>query len=132
MKVIFVNDKAIYNIRYRYSLMNFFNAKGYNIESIGVLDSPLRSFFAIFNSRKLIISSNLKSNLLTLIVNPINYIIILNGLGRFRRSSLLRSCMVLLTKNQSKVFINHHLFEIWHLLPPFAIISLYIFVINIT
>jgi len=103
MKVIFVNDRTIYNKRYRQSLMNFFYARGYNIRSIGIMDSPIKSFFSMLNTCHLVISSNLKSNLLTLIINPINYMIILNGLGRFRRSFLLRYCLVFLLKRSKGV-----------------------------
>ena len=102
-KIIFVNDKAKYNLRYRSDLMKQFS-KIYSITSLGLFDSAwafLNTLVKLLLCKNtVLISSNLKSNLVVLMFLWKKKVIIINGLGRYRESKLLRSLIIILVKLQ--------------------------------
>lgn len=96
-RVVLLNDKAIYNTRYRAPLLARLSDEGFGVDSKGVLDS-FSGLFAILSklrsrTKTLTISSNLKSNLFALVFARGPLIVIVNGLGRFRASPTLRSVL---------------------------------------
>ena len=95
--VLILNDKSIYNKRYRSPLLAGLASHGFTVDCQGVLDSSLGIFALLVRLRSqswtLTISSNLKSNLFALVFARGPLVIILNGLGRFRRSRRLRGVL---------------------------------------
>lgn len=89
-----INDRIALNQRYRAPLLRSIQAHGHTINNIGIFDSPVYSIFILLmmtaSANKIIISSNLKSNILVLAFCSGPKLIILNGLGRFRASRLFR------------------------------------------
>lgn len=114
MKIIFVNDKKIYNVRYRANLINLLS-QFHQIQMLGLFDSPLSLittvFRVIFCRTCIVVSSNLKSNLLTLCIPWKPKVIILNGLGRYRDSRILRHVLAILIQSQfakTAIFIQSY------------------------
>lgn len=107
--VVIVNDRALYNRRYRAHLVGELEKVGFKVESIGLFDGVLSFFRAVFHSfssRKILVVSNLRSNILALLFFGGPCSIILNGLGRYRKNKRFRVLFVLLMKlNGKKVFI---------------------------
>lgn len=111
-RLLLLNDRAVYNIRYRKPLMEFFESQGHQVRSQGVLESPfafLRSIAWMVRS-DFVISSNLKANFFALIFSPTAGAIIINGLGRYRRSFFLRAFLVNLLRLRRKrlVFVQSY------------------------
>jgi len=105
MKVLFVNDKAQYNMRYRSHLIQYFVQKGYQVETIGMFEYRFfLNLIRISLGRNTLVSSNLKANLICLLVFYSKGLVILNGLGRLRRNRKLRILILaLFAINKSKV-----------------------------
>ena len=103
--VCFVNDKVDYNVRYRSDLMRALAVK-YKVKSCGLYDDVLSFLFTLFSivspNNQVVVSSNLKSNLVVFLFFWKSKIIIINGLGRFRRSPKLRTVLVFLIKCQRR------------------------------
>lgn len=110
-KVLFINDKSRLNHRYRLGFMKKISFSGYEVESIGWFDNIVGFFclllkLAFFRKGLIIVSSNLKSNILTLIFSRRNRnLIIVNGLGRLRGSFFFRAFFVWLLKSNSESII---------------------------
>ncbi|WP_458526471.1 hypothetical protein [Onishia taeanensis] len=86
-KVVFLNDKPLYNERYRSSLMEFFSKNCYEVKSLSLFSGGRVSFSAYVKfaiSRYPVISSNIKSNIMALTAPWLGGMVILNGLGRYR------------------------------------------------
>jgi len=98
-KIIFVNDKKIFNLRYRASLIDELSNK-HLVESIGVFDSVKDFLKLIFLSFKtnIFFSSNMKANLLMLCLFWAKGIVLINGMGRYRNSSLMRLIILSMLK----------------------------------
>lgn len=115
-KVFFINDKSSLNHRYRMDFMKKVYCSGYEVKSIGWLDSVVGFFclllkLAFFGKGLIIVSSNLKSNILTLLFSRRSTnLIILNGLGRLRGNSFFRALFVWLLKsnNESILLIQNY------------------------
>ena len=112
--ILLLNDKSKYNVRYRSNLISEFE-KAYTVSSCGCFDSFLKllSTFVtvIFGRYTLVISSNLKSNLLNLIVFWRQKTIIINGLGRYRGSKFLRKLIIFLLRIQYRknlIFVQNY------------------------
>lgn len=112
--ILLINDKQKYNARYRSELIATLN-KNYRVSSRGCFDNFcgfLRTFLQlVFINYTVIVSSNLKSNLLNLLIFWRKKIIIFNGLGRYRQSKILRSLISLLFKIQvhkNLVFVQNY------------------------
>ena len=103
--VVLINDKANFNVRYRSTLMRSLIESGYEVENVGFFDG-FKSFFLafvfLFRRKKLIISSNLRSNLLVLLVPWKHALIILNGLGRWRKFKSFRIFLLILLSINNK------------------------------
>ena len=87
-KVYFINDRMDLNLRYRSALMTELELNGYEVISL----SLLKIFILRFTKRNndIVYSSNLRSNILTLLLFYRNVNIILNGLGRLKNKYLFR------------------------------------------
>lgn len=112
--ILFINDKAKYNVRYRSNLMRELE-QYYTVESVGSFEKITSLFSTIlklvFGSFILIVSSNIKSNLLNLTIFWRKKVLIFNGLGRYRQSKFLRTLIILLFRVQLQenlVFIQNY------------------------
>lgn len=106
-KIYFINDRTELNSRYRSSLMAEFQRYGYEVVSL--------SLFGVFLVRlrkknsDIIYSSNIRSNILTLILFYRNVFIILNGLGRLGNLYLFRLMIgCLLSVGDREIFIQNY------------------------
>lgn len=103
LQILILNDRKIYNGRYRQPIVDGLTARGHHIDDLGLLDSFsvfCRIFFRLLSSKdKLVISSNIKSNVFTLLVARCSKIIIINGFGRYRKSYwarwIIRSLLII-------------------------------------
>ena len=116
MTVYLINDKIAQNTQYRSGLIELLqNKKQHRFISLGIFDSNLSLFKflikVLFSKPTLIISSNLRANLIALLLVSINRVIILNGLGRYRNIKWLRyyilSCMRL-SKRNTKLLVQNY------------------------
>lgn len=103
--IIFVNDKSCYNLRYRSNLINRLS-DSYRVDSFGLFDDlryVLNKLLIIFfQPNTFFVSSNLKTNLVVLLCFWRPKIVIINGLGRFRKSKLLRLTLFFLFSIQNR------------------------------
>jgi len=109
MKILFINDKSVYNERYRGRLISFLRDKGYDVDGVGLFDH-FYSFFCFICyllGSAVIVSSNLKTNIVFLFFCSRKGVIILNGLGRYRYNRLFRKllCFLLKVNLGAKYFI---------------------------
>lgn len=111
MKLLFVNDRRVYNSRYRSGLIDILTSHRCDVCSVGVFDSLLKvCFLLLYNRKRHIVSSNLKSNLLVSLLSPKNRsLIIVNGLGRWRQLRIARTLMLylLVHRNAALIFQNY-------------------------
>jgi len=108
-RVVFLNDKKIYNERYRRSTIDFFNQSGFETLSLGIFENPFKVIFIILFSKN-IISSNMKSNILLLLFFFKKKVCIINGLGRHRYNKFFRFALICLLKlnyKSSIIFQNY-------------------------
>lgn len=88
-RVLVVNDKRALNQLYRAPLMERLRQSGLALEEVGLFEGGrpvLRSVLrALFGRHDLILASNLRSNLMALLAFWTPGMVILNGLGRYRR-----------------------------------------------
>ena len=107
-EIIFLNDKEIYNTRYRAELMRDLGNLGFNVKS---KNSSLWNLLNTCLSSKIIVGSNLKTNIKLLVFGILRKkIIIINGLGRYRSIYLMR-LMICLFKSQigyTKIIIQNY------------------------
>lgn len=100
--VIFLNDSEHLNARYRSDLMRKMEATGWQVSNHGLLLGRFLSFGTLFKLlfcfKGMVISSNLRANLFFLAVPWACGLVILNGLGRYRRSKRLRTALLLFLK----------------------------------
>ncbi len=93
-RIHFLNDKSRLNKLYRKQLMDRLQKSGFNVVSIGLFDHDRHLFkvvwFLLSNSLCYMVSSNLRTNCVVLLLLWMPGLIILNGLGRHRKSRLLR------------------------------------------
>ena len=93
-KIILFNDKAISNEIYRLPIIELL--REHNLE---ILSAGLSNFYyLIFYRKNNLISSNIKANILTLIINSKNHIVILNGFGRYKKNRFFRFLLIFLIK----------------------------------
>lgn len=104
--IILLNDRRSYNVRYRSNLMHKLTEAGYSTKSHGFFDSFLETKTCLknicFNKSSLIISSNLKANLICSVLRKSDCIIILNGLGRMRKIKVFRKFFIKLYSNNKE------------------------------
>jgi hypothetical protein len=106
--IYFLNEYRHYNVRYRSALMNVCRRSGFNVYSLGMFEEPLRFLKAIF-SDAIIISSNMRTNLVVMLINSSHGIIIVNGLTRWRRTKFLRFVMrVLIGRSSMSVCVQSY------------------------
>lgn len=97
MLIYMINDKALYNQRYRSALISELEARDYEIKSLG-----LKQFLSLFTKpRAFIISSNLKTNLVMMVFFWLRGMTIINGLGRYRRRKAVRTILRILFRINS-------------------------------
>ena len=93
--ILMLNDRIIYNFRYRAPLISLLCDKGHNVEGIGVYDRgallPLLALRLLIGRHDLVLCSNLKSNVFALLFSRRPKVIILNGFGRFRGNARIRA-----------------------------------------
>ena len=98
--ILLLNDKNLYNVRYRTPLMTLLRARGHPLDSRGLFDSlcrlPRLLAGLLTGGRGLVVSSNLKTNAITLAFTRQPKVVIVNGLGRYRSSRTVRGIMSLL------------------------------------
>lgn len=111
--IVLANDKALYNARYRsYLLVELEKLYGDGVLNIGTTESPA-GFFQFFRFAILgipVVSSNLKSNVLSLLLFS-RGILILNGLGRHQKSSIFRRLLiwgVFLNRSRKQFFVQRY------------------------
>ena len=98
MNYVLVNDKDIYNGRYRGPLIECLEKSGATYQSIGLFDGfgSFLMFIAKSCGSSTIISSNLKSNIIFMVFFWKSGVVILNGLGRYKRQPAIRKLIVFL------------------------------------
>ena len=104
--VIFVSDKRSYIKLYRSSLFSLFNASS-NCFAAGFFDTfsdTLQLLYLSTIKRSIVIVSNIKSNIIMLLLPFSRGIIIFNGLGRYRPYKTFRILLYLLLKIRDKNF----------------------------
>lgn len=108
--IVFINDRDVYNYRYRGEVVNELKKRHYTVFS-AALDRPLGllKFFVkslIQPSKFKIFSSNLRANILVLCLSRSPATILLNGLGRYRRKKLFRWFLILILRlNRNKTIL---------------------------
>jgi len=109
-KIIMVNDTEAINNIYREKLLKILRSKFKNVSSMGLFGDRFISkvkfmLLAIF-SNIFVISSNLRSNVFSLGFFWTRGVVILNGMGRFRKSKTLRILLIALFNiNYRKSFL---------------------------
>ncbi len=104
MNVVFLNDFAELNIRYRSRFISYLRNSSIQVYSLGWFDrwwSFAFIFSLCFFRGFVFFSSNLRSNILSLLFLN-RGLVILNGLGRYRGSVLFRRFLIFLVKYRSK------------------------------
>ena len=108
--VLIVNDRLEYNSLYRTALMKNVQDNGYLVKSVTPFRNgrlSLRRLLAIFlDYKSLCISSNLRSNIVTLCQPWRIGMVIFNGLGRYRQNSYARSLLLKLVSINSRKAIS--------------------------
>lgn len=98
--IVFINDAALLNQRYRQSLIDGLQNQGYPVLSLGLLDTkasfPKTLFYMVTHYKSTFVSSNLRANLVFLSIFWLQGVLILNGLGRYRNKRWLRRFLILL------------------------------------
>ncbi|MFK7849066.1 MAG: hypothetical protein AB8G77_27510 [Rhodothermales bacterium] len=98
--IIFINDAALLNQRYRQPLIDGLSNQGHPVLSLGLFDTKasfLKTlFYMITHYRNTFVSSNLRANLVSLSIFWLQGLVILNGLGRYRNKRWLRRVLILL------------------------------------
>ncbi len=112
--IVMLNDREIFNSRYRAPLITLLRERGHNVEGIGVFDRPAGlpalALRLLFGRHDLVLCSNLKSNAFALLFSRRPKVIILNGLGRFRGNARIRTIvrfLLGLRKNTITIVQNH-------------------------
>ena len=100
--MVFLNDRSIYNERYRSHFMAMFSP---NVCSLGLFDHPWRYFYSIMLGREQFFSSNIKSNLAFSLFFWVRGVVVVNGLGRYRSSGAFRLfCGCLFSIDSRKIY----------------------------
>ena len=91
-EILIINDKVILNDLYRKSLISLLKNKFQGVHSCGIFDLKSLCFilFKILNPKIIIISSNLRSNIFSMLFFWKKGAVILNGMGTFRENKFLR------------------------------------------
>ena len=106
-KIYVANDTHGLNNRYRSDLIMLLSTQGNLVSSINLYQLIKLRFFRGIDD--LIISSNLRCNLITIILFYSNVHLILNGLGRYYKSKKLRVIIgFLLSLGNRKIFIQNY------------------------
>ena len=111
--LLLINDKQILNNRYRSGLMDMLSLKKLEYVSVGIFDTPIKfviNLLKVYWYSKTIFSSNLKANILVLLLAGTRRIILFNGLGRFRKVKFFRltiTFLLRLNKKQTLIFQNY-------------------------
>ena len=109
IQILMINDRAELNNLYRTNLLDLLKKEFIKVYSCGLFDkkkSILFMLLKIINPKVITISSNLKSNIFSLIFFWKRGVIILNGMGRYRHKIFLRTILLILFKlNWKKLFI---------------------------
>ena len=95
----FLNDSQKLNNLYRASLMDKFVKSDYAVRSFGIFS--FSGLGSIFKTDNVVISSNLKCNLIVLFFRRKRAIVIINGMGRFRQNMMFRWLVINLIKSRS-------------------------------
>ena len=99
IQVLMINDKTILNDLYRGSLISLLKKKFSIVHSCGLFDSKKIKIFILFkilHPKVIVISSNLRSNIFSLLFFWKKGAVILNGLGTYRKTKLLRVVLLVL------------------------------------
>lgn len=106
-KIVFVSDTTRLVQLYRGDLISTLRARGVEVRSVGFRGSLLAFLRAIFSRSTITVSSNLKTNLLVLALSRGRGVVILNGLGRYRKAKIFRSFLLLLLRHnrQEKIIV---------------------------
>lgn len=92
---LMLNDHAKYNKLYRADLMAQLKSEGFTIKSVGLFDGYIACLaelfkFVFLKFGAVILSSNLRANLVSMLLFWCRGLAILNGLGRYRDNPLAR------------------------------------------
>lgn len=105
-KIFLINDYQLYNVRYRLPLVNSLRQGDFKLFEKGIFDNlayiPFLIISLIFVRNKIIISSNIRTNIISLLFLNGKKVVILNGLGRHRDRWLLRAVLRFGINNSSK------------------------------
>lgn len=122
MKYFLLNDRDEYNQRYRGALIAGLNDTKCTFSSAGFLDSPW-AFVKVLSKlcdRNIVISSNLRSNVLFMLFFAKRGMVILNGLGRYKRNYFVRNFVgFLISINRKKIiciqnYLDYRYFSRYH------------------
>jgi len=93
-----VNDRDLYNARYRAPVIGQLRSRGHQVETGGFLDGGNAFLSALrkIRSRQFdtVVSSNMKANILTMAFGTRRHVMILNGMGRLRGRRAFRSALL--------------------------------------
>ncbi len=107
-RIDILNDKAHLNLRYRADFIQKLNSRGYDVNSIGLLEKNSLRFLIrsmIPNTNAILITSNMRANLVGMLMIWKPGLVIVNGMGRHRTSRLFRMLLITLMRiNRRKRF----------------------------
>lgn len=109
-----VNDTDNLNVNYRSSLISSLKLEGFRTNSLGLFDrnyQNLKHIFQILSSKRvLIVSSNLRTNIVMLFLWHVRGLVILNGMGRLRKKKLARYFIVTLVwvNTRKKIAVQNY------------------------
>lgn len=95
----FLNDSPRFNNLYRSGLMDRFAKSNCSVRSFGIFS--FKGLRSLFKTDNVVISSNLKCNLIVLFFRRKKTIVIINGMGRFRQNKIFRWLVINLIKVRS-------------------------------
>lgn len=101
MDLYLLNDKSDYNLNYRSGIIKELEKRGVDYENVGLFDGIcgfLKVIFLLFFSSANFMSSNIKSNVIFMLFVFRQGTVIVNGLGRKRRSRFFRFTIYFLIK----------------------------------
>lgn len=109
IQILMINDRVELNYLYRNNILDLLKKEFIKVYSCGLFDKKKNILFMvlkILNPKVITVSSNLKSNIFSLIFFWKRGTIILNGMGRYRHKIFLRTILLILFKlNWKKLFI---------------------------
>jgi hypothetical protein len=108
-KIYILNDTKKSNKKYRSNLMLRLKNLDYYVDSVGLQLRFAYKLIVIYFQNHTLVSSNLKCNLIALTRTSGNTVIILNGLGRYKKIKLFRYLLCfLINRTKAKLYVQNY------------------------